>query len=54
MAQSRLCEPRLSVFIRAKCPLLQTKGEACRECVEKKDYVAKIRQVFGVAARDEL
>ncbi|KAI7835464.1 hypothetical protein COHA_010639 [Chlorella ohadii] len=34
--------------------ILQTKGEACRECVEKKDYVAKIRQVFGVAARDEL
>lgn len=28
--------------------ILQSKGEACRECVEKADYVARIRQVFGV------
>lgn len=32
----------------------QAKGEACRECVEKQDYIAKIRQVFGLGTRDEL
>lgn len=36
--------------------ILQSKGEACKECVEKGDYVAKIKEVFGLsgAARDEL
>lgn len=34
--------------------ILQAKGEACRECVEKQDYIAKIRQVFGLGTRDEL
>lgn len=28
--------------------LLQAKGEACRECVEKRDYIARVKQVFGV------
>lgn len=28
--------------------ILETRGEKCKECVEKGDYIAKIRQVFGV------
>ncbi|KAL4447472.1 hypothetical protein ABPG75_004691 [Micractinium tetrahymenae] len=35
--------------------ILESKGEKCRECVEKSDYIARIRQVFGVdGAREEL
>jgi hypothetical protein len=28
--------------------ILQSRGEACKECVEKADFVEKIKQVFGV------
>lgn len=35
--------------------ILESRGEKCRECVEKGDYVARIRQVFGLAGdREEL
>lgn len=37
--------------------LLQSRGVVCRECVEKADYVAKLKEAFGVAsggAREEL
>jgi hypothetical protein len=30
--------------------ILETRGEKCKECVEKGDYIAKIREVFGLAA----
>jgi len=33
--------------------ILESKGEKCRECVEKADYVARIREVFGVAGKRE-
>lgn len=35
--------------------ILESKGEKCRECVEKGDYIARIRQAFGVnGGREEL
>lgn len=37
--------------------MLAAKGAACKECVEKSDYVAKVKEVFGVseaAAHEEL
>lgn len=30
--------------------LLEAKGVECRECVEKGDYVNKIKEAYGVAA----
>ena len=29
--------------------ILESWGESCRECVEKADFVAKVKQVFGVS-----
>ena len=29
--------------------ILESRRESCRECVEKQDYVRRIKQVFGVA-----
>jgi hypothetical protein len=29
--------------------ILESRGEQCKDCVEKSDFVDKIRQVFGVA-----
>lgn len=35
--------------------ILESRGEKCRECVEKGDYIVRIRQVFGVdGGREEL
>ena len=29
--------------------ILESRRESCRECVEKQDYVRRIKEVFGVA-----